>query len=136
MIMNNLSPILKVQAKKNPRDLAAPERYYLQAVKNGNTNLERLAYLISNQSTVREPDCLAVLHAFVHNMLDELSQGRVVQLGILGSFQIGVNSEGSDVPEEVNQSNVKRIKLNYRPGSRIQKRINQLDFQIQGYTSE
>ncbi len=134
--MDNLNPILKVQAKKNPRDLAAPERYYLQAVKNGNTNLERLAYLISNQSTVREPDCLAVLHAFVHNMLDELSQGRVVQLGILGSFQIGVNSEGSDVPEEVNQSNVKRIKLNYRPGSRIQKRINQLDFQIQGYTPE
>ena len=134
--MDNLNPILKVQAKKNPRDLAAPERYYLQAVKNGNTNLERLAYLISNQSTVREPDCLAVLHAFVHNMLDELSQGRVVQLGILGSFQIGVNSEGSDVPEEVNQRNVKRVKLNYRPGSRIQKRINQLDFQIQGYTPE
>ena len=134
--MNNLLPILKVQPKKNPRDLAAPERYYLQAVKNGNTNLERLAYLISNQSTVREPDCLAVLHAFVHNMLDELSQGRVVQLGILGSFQIGVNSEGSDVPEEVNQRNVKRVKLNYRPGSRIQKRINQLDFQIQGYTPE
>ncbi len=134
--MNNLLPILKVQAKKNPRDLEAPERYYLQAVKNGNTNLERLAYLISNQSTVREPDCLAVLHAFVHNMLDELSQGRMVQLGILGNFQIGVNSEGSDLPEDVNRSNLKRVKLNYRPGSRIQKQINQLDFQIKPYEAE
>ena len=132
--MNNTKSILKVQAKKNPRDLAAPERYYLQAVKNGNTNLERLAYLISNQSTVREPDCLAVLHAFVHNMLDELSQGRVVQLGALGNFQIGVTSEGSDLPEEVNLSNLKKVRLNYRPGKKIQKVINQMDFQIQGYS--
>ena len=132
--MENTKSVLKVQAKKTPRDLAAPERYYLQAVKNGNTNLERLAYLISNQSTVREPDCLAVLHAFVHNMLDELSQGRVVQLGALGNFQIGVTSEGSDLPEEVNLSNLKKVRLNYRPGKKIQKVINQMDFQIQGYS--
>lgn len=132
--MENTKSLLKVLPKKNPRDIAAPERYYLQAVKIGNTNLERLAYLISNQSTVREPDCLAVLHAFVHNMLDELSQGRVVQLGALGNFQIGVTSEGSDLPEEVNISNLKKVRLNYRPGKKIQKVINQMDFQIQGYS--
>jgi len=130
MNFNNTTNTLKVQAKVNPRDLEAPEKFYLQAVKNGNTDLERLAYLISNQSTVREPDCLAVLHAFVHNMLDELAQGRVVELGKLGSFQVGVNSIGSDMPEEVSLNNIKRVKLNYRPSTHVRKALNNLDFKI------
>lgn|SRR5690554_1557619 len=128
--MNNLKIRLKIQPKKNPQDLLAPERYYLQAVKSGNCNLERLAYLISNQSTVREPDCLAVLHAFVHNMLDELEQGRVVELGTLGNFQVGVRSEGSDMLEDVNVSKIKRISLNYRPGRRVRKRLDTMEFSI------
>ncbi len=130
MNLDNTISTLKVQAKVNPRDLEAPEKFYLQAVKNGRSDLERLAYLISNQSTVREPDCLAVLHAFVHNMLDELNQGRVVELGKLGSFQVAVNSTGSDTPEEVNLNNLKRVKLNYRPSSHVRKALNNLEFKI------
>lgn len=130
--MNNLKTRLKIQPKKNPQDLLAPERYYLQAVKSGTCNLERLAYLISNQSTVREADCLAVLNAFVHNMLDELEQGRVVELGALGNFQVSVRSEGSDLPEDVSRSNIKRINLNYRPGKRVRKRLNNMEFTIIG----
>ena len=128
--MNDLKSRLKIQPKKNPQDLLAPERYYLQAVKSGNCDLERLAYLISNQSTVRESDCLAVLHAFVHNMLDELAQGRVVELGSLGNFQVGVRSEGSDMPEDVNVSKIKRVSLKYRPGRRVRKRLNTMEFSI------
>lgn len=128
--MNNLKIRLKIQPKKNPQDILAPERYYLQAVKSGFCDLERLAYLISNQSTVREPDCLAVLHAFVHNMLDELAQGRVVELGSLGNFQVGVRSEGSDMPEDVNVSKIKRVSLKYRPGRRVRKRLNTMEFSI------
>src|SRR5690554_5160500 len=128
--MNNLKIRLKIQPKKNPQDLLAPERYYLQAIKSGTCNLERLAYLISNQSTVREPDCLAVLHAFVHNMLDELAQGRVVELGALGNFQVGVRSEGSDTLDEVNLSKIKRVHLNFRPGKRVRKRLDTLEFAI------
>lgn len=128
--MNDLKSRLKIQPKKNPQDLLAPERYYLQAIKSGTCNLERLAYLISNQSTVREPDCLAVLHAFVHNMLDELAQGRVVELGALGNFQVGISSEPSDVPEDVNVSKIKAVRLNYRPGKRVRKRLEAMEFVI------
>ncbi|MGM0635465.1 MAG: HU family DNA-binding protein [Bacteroidota bacterium] len=127
---NNRVNLLKVQAKINPNNIEAPEKFYLQAIKNGNSDLEHLAYLISNQSTVREPDCLAVLHAFVHNMLDELRQGRVVELGKLGSFQVAVNSSGSETPEDVDISNLKRIRLNYRPSKHVKKALNTLDFKI------
>lgn len=129
-MLDNLNTRLKIQPKRNPQDLLAPERYYLQAVKNGKCTLERLAYLISNQSTVREPDCLAVLQAFVHNMLDELEQGRVVELGGLGNFQVGISSEPSDVPEDVNVSKIKAVRLNYRPGKRVRKRLEAMEFVI------
>ena len=127
-----MNVLLKIIPRKDPRDLTEPERFYVKAVKTGNCNLERLAYLISNQSTVREPDCLAVLNAFVHNMLDELGQGRVVELGDLGNFQVGVRSHGSDTPEEVNLTNIKNVVLNYRPSSKIKKRLKTMAFSIRG----
>ena len=129
--MSTPSVNLKVQRKKNPRDLSAPDRYYVQAVKTGNCDLERLAYLISNQSTVGEADCLAVLHSFVHNMMDELEQGRVVELGHLGNFQIKVSSSPSDSPEEISIENVKSIGVNYRPSLRIKKRLKKIKFKLQ-----
>lgn len=58
--------------RKNPQDVAAPPKFYAQAISQGITDLERLAYLVSNQCTVREADCLAVLNALQHNVMDEL----------------------------------------------------------------
>ena len=130
-IMSTPRVNLKVQRKKNPRDLSAPDRYYVQAVKTGTCDLERPAYLIVNQSTVSEADCLAVLHSFVHNMMDELEQGRVVELGHLGNFQIKVSSLPSNSPEEVGIENVKSIGVNYRPSLRIKKRLKKIKFKLQ-----
>lgn len=121
---------LKKVTRRNPQDAEAPNKFYLQAVKTGLTDLERLAYLISNQSTVRRPDCLAVLDALVHNMTDELAQGRVVQLGHLGNFQVGVRSEGAVTEDELNVSNLRSAHLNYRPGKELKNALKVMDYQI------
>lgn len=121
---------LKTVKKRNPLNPQASDKYYVQAVKTGNVNLEWLAELISNQSTVREPDCLAVLSALVHNMIAELSQGRVVELGSLGSFQVGVHSFGSDNSHHVTIANVKSTHLNFRPSSRVKKALASMQFTL------
>lgn len=122
--------IVKSIARRNPQDETAPERYYAHAIGNGFVDLERLAYLVSNQCTVREADCYAVLMALQHNIMDELSQGRVVQLGNLGNFQVGVRSNPSDALEEVTAENVRSAHINYRPGKSMRKMLKQLDFQV------
>ena len=76
--------------RPNPQDRTADNKFYAQAIATGTTDLERLAYLVSNQSTVREADCYAVLLSLLHNISDELQQGKIVKLDKLGSFQIGV----------------------------------------------
>ena len=128
----NIEPkvTLTIKEKKNPQDLTAPPKYYVQATKAGIVSLERLAYLISNQSTVREPDCLAVLSALVHNMKDELAQGRVVSLDGLGNFQIGVRSEGSETQNAVSSANVKSAHINFRPSKKLKKALQSLDFSV------
>jgi predicted histone-like DNA-binding protein len=118
--MVKITPI----SKSNPQDTTAVNKFYAQAVATGKTDLERLAYLVSNQSTVREGDCYAVILSLVHNIIDELKQGRIVKLDKLGSFQIGVSSEGVATIEEVGSNLVKDVRVNFRPDQRLKNGIN------------
>jgi predicted histone-like DNA-binding protein len=128
--MENPRVKLKVVKKKNPFSLQDPERYYVQAVKTANVNLDWLARIISSQSTVSKADCLAVLTACVEAMIEELSRGSVVSLGALGSFQVGVRSEPSDTENKVTVSNIKSTHLNFRPSSELKTALKTMKFTI------
>jgi len=106
---------VKSLQRVNPRDVEAQKKFYVQAVSAGKTDLKKLAYLISNQSTVRKADCYAVLEALLHNMMDELREGKIIELGEIGNFQITVNSEGVETEEEATTSLVKRASVTFRP---------------------
>lgn len=121
---------IKAIPRGNPQDIAAPAKFYAHAIAAGEVDLERLAYLVSNQCTVRESDCHAVLMALMHNVVDELRQGRVVDMGILGRFQVGVRSKGLDVAHEVNSASVRSAHLNFRPGKRLRKMLLSLDYKL------
>lgn len=126
--MVNIKPL----RRSNPRDVEAPDQYYAKAVGSGVTDLRRLAHLISNQSTVRKADCLAVLEALQHNISDELGQGRIVKLGDFGTFQVGVRSAGAETEEQVSQSLVKSAHLNFRPGRDFKDLLKTLQFKLVG----
>lgn len=114
--------------RPNPQDRIADKKFYAQAISNGTTDLERLAYLVSNQSTVREADCYAVLLSLLHNVIDELSQGKIVKLDKLGSFQIGVRSEGVATEEELTSSAIKKAHINFRPDKRMRNMLSNVAF--------
>lgn len=118
--------------KANPQDVEAPNKFYAQAVSAGRTDLDRLAYLIANQSTVRKADCLAVLEAFLHNMSDELNQGRIVELGDLGSFRVSISSAGFETADEVSAAAVKSARILFRPGKSLRKLLKTLEYKKVG----
>lgn len=111
-------------SKSNPQDREAENKYYAQAVATGKTDLERLAYLVANQSTVREGDCYAVILSLIHNIVDELNQGRIVKLDKLGTFNISVSSSASDTPEAVSANSIKDVRIRFRPDQRIKNSLN------------
>ena len=124
--MIQVKPIQKV----NPLDLTAERKYYAHAVATGTVDLERLAFLIANQSTVREADCYAVTLSLVHNMIDALEQGNIVKLDKLGSFQIGVNSTGVSTEKDLTANVVKKAHVNFRPDAGLRKMLKNLKFKV------
>ncbi|UMB60806.1 DNA-binding protein [Lutibacter sp. A80] len=121
---------LKSMERRNPQDVNADNKFYAKAISQGVIDFERLAYLVSNQCTVRESDCYAVLRALEHNIMDELKQGKVVQLGSIGNLQVGVSSRGETTPEEVSANSVKKAHINFRPGSNLRDMLDVMKYKI------
>lgn len=122
----------KILQRKNPRDISAPEKYYAAAIADGDVNLDRLAELISYQCTVTETDCYAVLLALEHNIIGELGQGRIVKLGRLGNFQVGISSKGSDTAADVSVATITKSRILFRPGKKLRSMLNDVSFKKAG----
>jgi predicted histone-like DNA-binding protein len=118
----------KVISRKNPQDSTAPPKYYLSPVANGNIDLDGLAALISDGSTVRQADVYAVLVGMVNAISQQLAEGKRVRLGKLGTFSIGLHSEGVEKEEEAGAQLIKRSKINYRPGVELQDMLKTLNY--------
>ena len=115
---------LNIVQRPNPQDREADPKFYAQANATGKTDLKRLAHLVSHQSTVRKGDCYAVITSLLHNIIDELKQGRIVKLDELGSFQLGVQSLGVTTADEVNPSLVKDLRIKFRPDADLKVALN------------
>jgi predicted histone-like DNA-binding protein len=122
----------KVLPRKNPQDQTAPEKFYAAAVADGDVDLDRLAELISYQCTVTETDCYAVLMALEHNIIGELKQGRIVKLGRLGNFQVGISSTGSDTAAEVSATAIRKSRILFRPGKKMRTMLDGVSFKKAG----
>lgn len=123
-----MSVKFKSVSRKNPQDITAPEKFYAMAIADGETDLEQLAELIAYQCTVTEADCYAVLLSLEHNIINELNQGRIVRLGRLGNFQIGISSEGKDTEEEVSSSTIIKNRILFRPGKKLRNLLATLTY--------
>ena len=119
----------KTQPRKNPQDMVAPEKFYAAAIGNGETDMEALAEMISYQSTLTDTDCYAVLRSLEHNIINELNQCRIVKLGSLGNFQVGLSSEGKATPEEVTAVDVKKSRIIFRPGKKLRTLLKTVNYQ-------
>ncbi|HMR16343.1 HU family DNA-binding protein [Mariniflexile maritimum] len=118
----------KAQARKNPQDVNLPEKYYAAAIADGEVDMDTLAEQISYQCTVTESDCYAVLLSLERNIIDALKQGRIVKLGRLGNFQVGLSSEGRDTELAVDANAITKTRILFRPGKRLRNLLNELIF--------
>jgi predicted histone-like DNA-binding protein len=62
-------------------------------------------------------------------MLKSLSDGKVVELGKLGSLRVSISSSGEENSEDVNASNIKISRVLFRPGNDITNLLKTLEFE-------
>lgn len=118
--------------RKNIQDPTLRPKHYALAVTAGRTDLDGLAALISDGSTVRQGDVYAVLIGMVNAISLELAAGRTVNMGKLGSFSIGISSEGVEEAKEVTSSVIKGAKIRYRPLAELKDVLKTLHYQKVG----
>jgi len=88
---------------------------------NGSTDIETLSKLIEARSAVSSADVKSVLDNLNFVLGLELSAGRIVYLGELGTFRLTVQSEGAESKDKFTGSNVKKAKLRFTPGLFLKK---------------
>jgi predicted histone-like DNA-binding protein len=123
-----MSVKFKVLERRNPSDMDLPAKYYAKAVTHEVIGIDELCELIAEQSTVSETDVLAVLNSLEKNVIRQIKKGNLIQLGRLGSFQLSLNSAGSEQEEQVTAANVLRKRIIFRPSQRFKDVLATLKF--------
>lgn len=114
--------------KTNPTNPEALMKYYPRAVQTGVVDLDLLTEQISISTTVTETDCHAVIISLVNTVSRALEDGKIVRLGLLGTFQISVKGTASLMPEDVSSKNIKGASIVFRPGSRFKRMLQNLTY--------
>lgn len=94
-------------------------QYYASAITSGYRGDEALIKQIERMSTVSGTDIRAVLYAMAVIVPEMLSEGFIVNLVDLGTFRITLSSAGSATEEEVSEENIRRTRVNFRPGPKF-----------------
>ena len=118
----------KIMERVNPQAPLDPRKYYAFIKNQGVVNLRQLAKRISRESTVSMMDTMAVLEGLLQDIPDLLAEGNIVKLGELGTFRTTISSEGVDVADDFNITNIKGLNLVFRAGSEFRNQLNNVKF--------
>ena len=117
--------MLKVKAiqRQNPLNREAEDKYYLKVVSKDTVDIDRMSTIISRESTLSEIDCKSVILGLAVHLIDQLEQGRTVSLGDMGTFKVGVSSQGVATEDEVIVDLITHKRLNFRASPRMKKML-------------
>ena len=113
---------------KIPSKPDQPVTYYPRLKSTGEISLREIADDIAAMSTVSTADTMATIESLLQKIPHYLAEGKIVRLGELGSFHLSIQAEGSDSPEKVNASKIKRNKLHFRAGTMLKNMLKHLDY--------
>lgn len=126
-----MSVKLRAVTKKLPGTPSTTNQYALQVVSKGVTDLDQLAEEISQASSLTPADCYGVLHSFVYHVGKALQRGDIVRLDPMGSFQIKINGNAADSPQQLGIQNIKRSTIAFRPGKKWKKMLRELQWELE-----
>lgn len=111
----------RISKRKNNISATAEINYILQAVSTGETDIERLSYEISTESTLSETDVRAVLDALGRKMKQHLEEGKTVSLENIGRFKIGFKSVAQPSKSLLRIQEVSKFHINYQPSIKLKR---------------
>jgi predicted histone-like DNA-binding protein len=114
-------PLLyKLYKNKNTKS-AAYGKWYAKTQHVGTVDIAKLAKIMQRNCTVKESDIRAVLVEMVETMRDQLQDSKCVKLDGLGTFKLGISTEGVEEAYDFNAGHdVKNIHVNFQPETKVE----------------
>ena len=112
----------------NPREKNDPPKYYAQAQARGDVNIREMAERIQSTCTVTKADVYAVLVSLEDVVKDAIENGEIVRLGDLCTLQVGLSGRGTLTEKEYEDTNIKKARINFRPGPVLAGALETLKF--------
>lgn len=110
----------KKMLRKDPRNPLATAKYYPQLVTQGNSaDLDDLAFMMKEASSLSLGDIKSVLTNFTECMRTLLYTGQSVNIRDFGVFSLGAKTVGSDTEKECGVKNIQSVKINFRASTSV-----------------
>lgn len=97
-----------------------PTVYKAQQINYGTLGLDKLVIEIAHAEGVNETQTLSVITALVNRIAHYVELGYGVRVGDLGSFKLQMNAKTTLTKEDANASTIRRFRVNFRPGKKLQ----------------
>lgn len=124
-----MSKMFSVWKKKFKNEKGETIEKYFACPKTLRTvNTEELAERISGASSLTPADVLGCLRALSDEIKTSLNGGYNVKLDGIGTFGVGVTSEGFDDPKKINPKKVKATKVTYIADKKLTREIKEMKF--------
>ncbi len=118
----------KLTGKKNPMVDPPETKYYPVAIHDGEVDLDYIAKRVAMRSTISAADCFGALIALTEVIGEELSDGKIVKLERLGSFQVTLQGTPADTDKDLGKSNIKGARIVYKPSKEMKRTLAKLQF--------
>ena len=120
----------KAISKGTPGVVGGGERkFYAQIVRGRPIQFRNFIEEIAELNTLNTADVYAVLESFLHMANKYLSQGKIIDMGQLGSFVPNLLSKAEETSEEVDSNTIKRLKINFRPSGLLKDKLSTVKYQ-------
>ncbi len=114
--------------RKDPRDQNAAPKFYATLNRVQTIDLEYIANELATKSSISKGDVMSIVTNLIDLVPKELSMGRTVNLGKLGTFFLNVNSKGYENQDDVSPEAVKKVNVKFRPSGSIKTLLGSLKF--------
>ncbi|MSN86263.1 HU family DNA-binding protein [Riemerella anatipestifer] len=95
------------------------KKWYASVTTDGEVGIDDLTKQIEKFSALSEADIKAVIIALENVIQNALADSKIVRLEKLGTLYPTLSSGGATTEKDFNQSLIKSVGVNYRPGKRI-----------------
>ncbi len=115
--------------RKDPRDISATPKFYATIKKVQSIDLDYIPNELASKSSISKGDVMSIITNLIDLVPKELSMGRTVNLGKLGTFWLNVNSHGYENQEEVSPEAIKKVNVRFKPSNVIKNLLGSLKFE-------